>query len=68
MMAGIFYNPVVMGREHLWLVLPLCAVVALVYKTIRVARLRDLPGQILGLWGYMLGGLVVLGAILYFLV
>lgn len=61
-------NPIEMGRDHIWLVLPLCAVVALVYKTVRVTRLKELPLQVLGLWAYMLMGLIVLGVVLYLLV
>ena len=61
-------EPVQMGRDHIWLVLPLCAVVALVYKTIRVEHLRQLPGQILALWAYMAAGLAVLAAALALLV
>ncbi|KPK84681.1 MAG: hypothetical protein AMJ81_05010 [Phycisphaerae bacterium SM23_33] len=68
MIGTLFVNPIEMGRDHIWLVLPLCAVVALVYKTVRVARLKDLPLQVLGLWAYMLAGLIILGVVLYLLV
>jgi hypothetical protein len=65
MLAQLFYKPVQMGIEHLWLALPLCAVVGVVYKTIRAERLRRLPLQILGLWAYMLLGLVALCVAFY---
>jgi len=67
MIATLCTNPVPMGGENLWLVLPVCAVAAVVYKTIRVKHLRKLPLQILGLWAYMFIGLVVLGAAFYLL-
>lgn len=45
----------------LYLVLPLCYGVALVYKTIRCAHVADVPRQFLHLAAYMTGGLVALG-------
>jgi len=64
----LFVEPVQLGRDHIWLVLPLCALVAVVYKTIRVKHLRRLPLQIAALWAYMAVGLAVLAAAFYFLV
>ncbi len=65
----IFREPMSnLGANHIWLVLPLCAVLAAVYKTIRVKYLRRLPMAILGLWGYMLGGFIVLGVAFWLLV
>ncbi len=61
-------EPMQMGRDHIWLVLPLIAAVAVVYKTIRVHRLRELPRQIAALWAYMAIGLAVLTAAFYFIV
>jgi hypothetical protein len=49
----------------LWLLLPLCASVAIVYKTIRVDSLRRLPVEAGVLIIYMLGGLFALGASLW---
>ena len=48
--------------------LPLVAVVAVVYKTIRVHYLRELPRQILALWAYMAVGLAVLAGAFFLLV
>ena len=45
--------------------IPLCISVAVVYKTIRVKKLRRLPVAVAGLIGYMLVGLVALGAALW---
>ncbi len=68
MIAWQFLQPVQMSWDvALWLVLPLCAVVAVVYKTIRVHHLRQLPLQILGLWGYILFGLIFLGVAFHLL-
>ena len=63
----LFVNPVEMGANHIWLVLPLCAVLAVVYKTIRVERLRELPVAVLVLWAYMLGGILALAVGFYLL-
>jgi hypothetical protein len=50
---------------QLWLVIPLCLAVAVIYKTIRVNDLRSLPLQIVLLGGYMLGGLTALALVLW---
>ncbi len=63
----IFKHPVQLGIDHIWLVIPLCMVLAVVYKTIRVRHLRQLPLQILGLWAYIFVGLTVLAAALWLL-
>jgi hypothetical protein len=57
-----------MGVSHIWLVLPLCMVLAVVYKTIRVKYIRQLPLQILGLWAYIFVGLVSLAVAFWLLV
>ncbi len=65
---GFLTEPVEMGRDHIWLVLPLCAVVAVVYKTLRVRHLRQLPFQVLAVWAYMAVGLAALAVAFYLLV
>lgn len=66
-MSGLFVHPVQMGMNHIFLVVPLCFVVGIVYKTIRVNNLRQLPLQVLGLWAYMLAGLSILGIAFFLL-
>lgn len=62
----IFYNPLILPQNIvLWLLLPLCLSVAVVYKTVRVINLRQLPREIVMLIAYMVGGLIVLGGILW---
>ena len=62
----IFHNPIpVSSRDLLWLLFPLCASVAIIYKTIRTHDVRRLPLEILVLVGYMAGGLVILGVALW---
>lgn len=58
---ALFYNPITLGfYGELWLLLPLCAAVAIVYKTVRTHHPRHLPREILALMAYMVVGLVVL--------
>ncbi|MDY6914417.1 MAG: hypothetical protein SVT52_08180 [Planctomycetota bacterium] len=63
----IFYNPMNLpvGGAMLWLLLPLCVSVAVVYKTVRTKKLSRLPLEILALLGYMCAGLLTLGAVLW---
>jgi hypothetical protein len=66
MIAELFVNPLILPfNSTLWLLLPLCASVAIVYKAIRVDSLRRLPLQAGVLIVYMLGGLFTLGASLW---
>jgi len=63
MIAELFVNPLILPFNMTLLLLPpLCALVAIVYKTIRVEDLRDLPKQTIVLIAYMLAGLVALAA------
>ncbi len=63
----LFYNPAPLDSNGwtLWLLLPLCMSVAIVYKTIRVEDVRRLPVAIVLLMGYILAGLVALSAALW---
>jgi hypothetical protein len=63
MIAQLFVHPqTIPFSMTLWLLLPLCASVAIVYKTIRVDSIRRLPIEASVLIIYMLGGLFALGA------
>ncbi len=66
MIATLFVHPLTIPVSAvLWLVIPLCAAVAIVYKAVRVDDLRKLPRQAAFLIGYILVGLAGLGAGLY---
>ena len=59
----LFRNPMALPFDSLlWFLGPLCVAVAIVYKTVRTQNLRRLPLEILVLMGYMVVGLVALGA------
>jgi len=64
----LFYNPVLLSSGAvLYLVLPLLAAVAVIYKTIRTKNIRRLWLEILGLILYMYAGLAALCAALWLL-
>ena len=66
MIAELFVHPYVLSFDTiLWMVIPLCASVAIVYKTIRVRSLRQLPRQAGTLIVLMLGGLCALAVSLW---
>lgn len=66
MIAALFYNPITLSSDsELWLLLPLCAAVGLVYKTIRVEHLSHLLKEFLLLMLYMAFGLVALCTLLW---
>lgn len=63
---SVFTNPITLSFDsELWLLLPLCAAVAIVYKAIRIDRVRNLPREILSSMGYMAGGLILLCVVLW---
>ncbi len=59
----LFYNPMQLPSDgwSLWLLIPLCLAVSVVYKTVRTENLRKLPLEILSTLCYMLAGLTALG-------
>ncbi len=62
-LATLFYNPLHLpASATLWLVLPLCAAVAIVYKALRVTHVRRLPREAAALIVYITAGLVAVGA------
>ncbi len=62
----LFQNPMTIPAWLvLWMILPLCLAVAVVYKTIRTDDISKLPRQVAGLMLYMVGGLILLGAVLW---
>ncbi len=65
-MIALFYYPMQLPQNLvLWMVLPLCLSVAIVYKTIRVGEIRRMPREALGLFLYIVVGLTILGGALY---
>jgi len=60
-LSTLFYHPMHWSSDTLlWLVLPLCASLAIVYKTVRTRNLRRLPIQIVTLIGLLIVGMAVL--------
>ena len=66
MIGTLFYNPMTIHfGTLLWMLIPLCAGVAVIYKTVRVTTIRRLHVEIVALIAYMLAGLVGLGLALW---
>ncbi len=66
MLATLFINPLIMSKSvELWMIFPLCAAVAIVYKAVRINDISRFPRQVLTLIALMYGGLVLLGAALW---
>jgi len=64
--AALFYNPITVSfNSELWLLLPLCAAVGLIYKAIRVEYLSQLLIEYVKLLAYMAFGLVALCVLLW---
>ncbi len=55
-------------RHMLWMLLPLCLSVSIVYKTIRVGELASLSKQIAFMVAYIAAGLAGLGVAAWLLV
>ncbi len=66
--AAILLEPLHLDGGRLWLVLPLCASIAVVYKTTKVRELRDVPLAALLLFVTIIGGMAVVVASLYLLI
>ena len=65
-LATLFVNPLdISSTSMVFMMIPLCMAVAIVYKTIRVDHIRQGPLQILLLMAYMASGLTALGAALW---
>jgi len=65
-LGDLFRHPLPLQySQALWLILPLSLSAALVYKTIRTRRPGRLWLEVLGAFGYVVAGLVVLAAALW---
>ena len=65
-MIDFFKYPVMLGPyAQLWLLWPLLAAVAIIYKALRAKSPRTIPLETIKLLGYMAGGVIVLGAVLW---
>ena len=66
MLAAVFYNPMAIRTGWvLYLLIPICAAIALVYKAIRIQDIGRFWREFAVLMLYMLLGLASLGALLW---
>ena len=59
--------PLPVEKFWLWLALPICLAISLVYKTIKSERLRDIFPATVILFGTMIGGLALISIALWLL-
>ena len=61
-LAGLFTTSIdLTGMHRLLLMLPLCLSIAIVYKTTRCEKLRNVPAAALILWGTIVVGMYAVG-------
>lgn len=61
-LSSLYVDPVELeGWQRLLLLLPLCLAIAIVYKTTKCDRLRDVPLASLVLWVTIVIGMYVVG-------
>ena len=58
-LASFFGKPLPVADYWLWLALPICLSVSLVYKTTRVGRFREIIPSAAVLFASMIGGLIL---------
>ncbi|MHC4065798.1 MAG: hypothetical protein ACYSUQ_10580 [Planctomycetota bacterium] len=68
LLNDLFATPITTtGFQHALLLLPLCLSIAVVYKTVRCAEVREIPLASLVLWVTMIGGMYAVGIGLWLL-
>lgn len=68
LLATLFLHPVTMtGLQHALLLGPLCLSIAVVYKTVRCADVREIPLASVVLWVTMILGMYAVGVGLWLL-
>lgn len=60
-LAILAVMPAFAGRGRLLMLLPLVLAVAVVHKTLKQPKLKDLPLAILALWGTIVAAMIGLG-------
>ncbi len=66
--AGLFTTAIELtGKQRFLLMLPLCLSIAIVYKTVRIENLKELPSASLALWGTIVAGMCAVGVGLWLL-
>lgn len=62
LLAGVFVTGIrLTGLQRLAMMLPLCLSIAIIYKTTRCERLRDVPLAALALWVTIVLGMYAVG-------
>jgi hypothetical protein len=66
--SGVFFKPIDVSAVWLWMLLPLCLSVAVVYKTTKLRQLRRLPFSVAALFSTILLAVMAIAGVLYVLV
>lgn len=65
-LATLFVNPITLGRWHsIFLLLPLCLAISIVYKTIKCDNIREIPLASAVSWITIVVGMYVVGIALF---
>ena len=65
-LLALFQNPVELsGLQRLFLLLPLCLFISIVYKTTRCYSLGEVPLAALALWATLVAGMVGVGVFMW---
>jgi len=68
MLATLFVNPMILGRQtQMFLLVPLCLAISIVYKTTKCATLREIPLAVLVSWITIVVGMYAVGGVLMLL-
>ena len=67
-LASFLGEPLPVADYWLWLAFPICLAISVVYKTIKVERLRDIFPAAAILFGAMIGGLALVTIALWLLI
>ncbi len=67
-LASFLGEPLPVADYWLWLVFPVCLSISVVYKTIKVERVRDIFPAAAVLFGAMIGGLALVAIAIWLLI
>jgi len=63
--ATLFHDPIAVQGFWYWLLIPLAAAIAVIYKTLKVRHVRQVPLAALGLTLTILAGMALAAVVLF---
>jgi len=68
LLATLFVNPIMFSRRTgLFMLLPLCLAISIVYKTIKIDDLRKIPAAVAASWATIVLGMCAVGIAVFIL-